>query len=42
MLGKSHSQRVVSYLLGKLDSNQEKIKSGTLEVFKHLINSCGK
>lgn len=41
MLGKSYSQRVVSYLLAKLESNQERIKSGTLEVLKHLMNSCG-
>ena len=39
--GKFHPQRVVSYLLTKLETNQDKIKGGTQEVFKHLMNSCG-
>lgn len=40
-LGKSHAQRVVNYLLTKLEINQDKVKVGTLEVFKHMMNSCG-
>ncbi|XP_011410499.2 PREDICTED: maestro heat-like repeat-containing protein family member 1 [Amphimedon queenslandica] len=39
---KFHPQRVVSYLLTKLETNQDKIKGGTQEVFKHLMNSCDK
>ena len=41
VVGKFHPQRVISYLLTKLESNQDKIKGGTQEVFKHLMNSCG-
>ena len=26
----------------KLETNQEKVKLATLNIFKHLINSCGK
>jgi hypothetical protein len=38
---KSNTQRVINFLLVKLETNQERIKGGTLEVFKHLMNSCG-
>lgn len=37
---KTYSQRVVSFLLTKLEVNQEKVKAPTLEIIKHLINSC--
>ncbi len=26
----------------KLEINQEKVKAPTVEIFRHLINSCGK
>ena len=41
-VGKGHSQKVIGFLLTKLDINQEKVKAPTLEIFRHLINSCGK
>ena len=37
---KSHSNRVVAFLLQKLEVNQEKVRVATLNVIKHLINSC--
>ena len=40
-LNKSFSDRVVAFLLEKLNNNNEKIRIGTLAVFKQLINSSG-
>ena len=40
-VGKGYSQKVISFLLTKLEINQEKVKGPTLEIFRHLINSCG-
>ena len=39
-LAKSHSNRVVAFLLQKLEVTQEKVRIATLNVIKHLINSC--
>ena len=39
-LAKSHSNRVVAFLLQKLEVSQEKVRLATLNVIKHLINSC--
>lgn len=39
-LAKSHSNRVVGFLLQKLEVSQEKVRLATLNVIKHLINSC--
>ena len=39
-VAKSHSNRVVAFLLQKLEVSQEKIRLATLNVIKHLINSC--
>ncbi|XP_071959367.1 maestro heat-like repeat-containing protein family member 1 [Antedon mediterranea] len=41
VIAKSFSDRIISYLLQKLEMNNEKIKLGTLAVFKQLINSGG-
>ena len=41
MIAKSNSNRVVAFLLQKLETNQEKIRLATLDILKHLINSCG-
>ena len=35
------AHRVISFLLSKLEPNQERIRMTTLNIFKHLINSCG-
>ncbi|XP_065915103.1 maestro heat-like repeat-containing protein family member 1 [Dysidea avara] len=34
------AHRVISFLLSKLEPNQERIRMTTLNIFKHLINSC--
>jgi len=39
---KVYSNRVVAFLLQKMEVNQEKVRLATLDVIKHLINSCGK
>lgn len=39
-LAKSHSNRVIGFLLQKLEVSQEKVRLATLNVIKHLINSC--
>lgn len=36
---KSHSNRVVAFLLQKLEVSQEKVRLATLNAIKHLINS---
>ncbi|XP_072169220.1 maestro heat-like repeat-containing protein family member 1 [Diadema setosum] len=41
VLAKSFPDRVVTFLLTKLDNNNERIRIGTLAVFKQLINSAG-
>ena len=38
---KAFSNRVVAFLLQKMEVNQEKVRLATLDVIKHLINSCG-
>lgn len=41
VLATSFPDRVVTFLLLKLDSSNERIRIGTLAVFKQLINSSG-
>ena len=36
-----YSNQTVGFLLQKLDVAQEKVRVPTLEVLKHVINSCG-
>lgn len=38
---RAHSNRVTAFLLQKMEINQEKVRLATLNVIKHLINSCG-
>lgn len=38
---RGNSNRVVAFLLQKLENNQDKNRLSTLEIIKHLINSCG-
>ena len=37
-----YSNQTVGFLLQKLEITQEKIRVPTLEVLKHIINSCGR
>lgn len=37
-----YSNRLVTFLLQKLESSNEAYRIGSLTVFKHLINSCGR
>lgn len=39
-IARGYSNRVVAFLLQKLEGNQEKIRLATLDILKHLINSC--
>ena len=39
--GQMYSNQTVGFLLQKLDVAQEKVRVPTLEVLKHVINSCG-
>ncbi|GIX73829.1 maestro heat-like repeat-containing protein family member 1 [Caerostris extrusa] len=40
VLASVYSNRLVAFLLQKLESSNEAFKIGSLTVFKHLINSC--
>ena len=35
------TDRVVGFLLNKLESNNEKVRIGTLAIVRHLVNSSG-
>lgn len=37
-----YSNQTVGFVLQKLDVAQEKVRVPTLEVLKHVINSCGR
>ena len=39
--GQMYSNQTVGFLLQKLEMAQEKVRVPTLEVLKHVINSCG-
>ncbi|XP_033117617.1 maestro heat-like repeat-containing protein family member 1 isoform X2 [Anneissia japonica] len=41
VIAKSFSNQIIGFLLQKLETNNEKIRMGTLAVFKQLINSGG-
>ncbi|XP_031575321.1 maestro heat-like repeat-containing protein family member 1 [Actinia tenebrosa] len=41
VLTRNYSDRVLAFLLAKLEANNEKIRIGTLLIMKHLINSSG-
>jgi len=41
-LSQVFSQQILSFLFLKLEIKDEKIRIGTLQILKHLINSCGK
>ncbi len=32
---------MIAFLLQKLETTQEKVRMATLDILKHLINSCG-
>eukprot|EP00117_Sycon_ciliatum_P004055 scpid12251/ scgid8580/ HEAT repeat-containing protein 7A len=34
------SDRIISFLFGKLDSSSERLRMGTLEIIRHIVNSC--
>ena len=42
VLAHSFPDRVVTFLLTRLDNSNDRIRTGTLAVFKQLINSAGK
>ena len=39
---KGYSNKVVGFLLQKLELAQEKVRLATLDILKHVINSCSK
>ena len=39
--GLIYSNHAVGFLLQKLEVAQEKVRVPTLEILKHIINSCG-
>lgn len=41
LLAQTFTDRVVAFLLNKLESNNEKVRVGTLAIMRHLINSSG-
>ncbi|XP_013777980.1 maestro heat-like repeat-containing protein family member 1 [Limulus polyphemus] len=36
----AYSERIVSFLLQRVDNNNERVRIGALSILKHLINSC--
>lgn len=40
VITKAHSNRVVAFLLQKLEHKDDKVRTATLDIIKHLINSC--
>jgi len=39
--GKGFSDHVVNFLLQRFESKEEKVRIGTLNIFKHIINTSG-
>lgn len=37
-----YSNQTVGFLLQKLEVTQEKVRVPTLEIIKHVVNSCGR
>jgi len=40
-VGKGFSDHVVTFLLQRFESKEEKVRIGTLNIFKHIINTSG-